>query len=192
MERNKRILKIAVCLLVALLSPHSVYAKEESSNITISYTPTKAYAKVELQVQVEGKGTVFEESGMMRQGTVIYELQDEDIKGFRVQADEGYEVKLIEFHDGYSSSNLLKDMKDNAINIAMKDRDATLLIRFEEKKNSNGQSSNSGSIDKNSQGNTIVSTGDSTRIERMLTILAGASLILILLLKKKKDEREEE
>lgn len=185
MERNKRILKIAVCLLLTLMSLHSVYAKEESSSITVSYTPSKAYANVELQVQVEGKGTVFEENGMVRQGTVIYELQDEDIKGFRMQADEGYEVKLIEFYNGYSSSDLLKDMKDNAISITMKDRDATLLIRFEEKK-----SSNSGSTDKNSQGNTIVSTGDSTRIGRMLIILAGASLVLIVLLKKKKDEEE--
>lgn len=180
---KKRIIIVAVILLF-VLTVNTVYANESDSQVSVSYIPDKAYVSVLLTIKVEGNGAVMDKNQSIREGSLVYDLQEDDMKRFTIVADEGYRISKIEFNDGYTATSMLKSQSNQSIDIEMKDKDATLIVAFEKW---NAGSGNVNSIGKKYPLKGPI-TGDNTRIGSTGAAMAGAFLIIILLLKKRKQE----
>lgn len=190
MERLKKFMLSTAVLMLGFVSVNNIYASERSSSVTVSYSPDNVYERVKLEVEVSGQGTLYDADQVIRNGIVTYEMQDEDTKSFTIKPDSGYEVTQLEYTNGYQTTDMRKDAENSNFSIKVKDKDASLVVRFDKKK-SDSSDQNKPEIDSNgSLDNTSnPQTGDNTHIGLTVYVMVGALLLVLLLWKK---EREEE
>lgn len=183
-------LSIAV-LMLGLLSVNRIYASEASSSVTVSYIPDTVYTKVKLEVEVSGQGTLYDADQAIRDGIITYEIQDKDIKNFMIYPDSGYELSKLEYNDGYQIIDMRKAVENDSLSITVKDKDASLVVGFDKKKNEDNEQ-NKPDIDNNDNTvNTgIPQTGDSSHGALAVTIMFGALMFILLYWKKSRKEEE--
>lgn len=170
MKKFRKILLSTSIILLLLVSIGTIYAKDGSSNVTVSYTPSKVYSWVKLEVHISGKGTVFDQYQSIQEGSLLYDLQEKDTKEFKIIPAEGYELSKLEFNNGYQTLDLLKNMQGDMVNITVEDRNASLFIHFK-KKTSEGLQGNMNGLP----------TGDETNILKSIFTLVSMFVLLLLL-----------
>ena len=203
MKKIKSISVAAAVLLLSLFTVGTAMAGEGSAQTTASYTPGKAYAKVKLTVQAQGNGTVVDVNQNIRQGPMVYDMQEEDEKEFTAQPDTGYIISKIEFNDGDTVNNLLTDPKRQTVHVKMKDKDASLLVQFEQVKEDIKEDTKqevttekvtttvtTTTTSKKEVREIVPKTGDSFKAGGYIALMAAAIILLVLLIKKRNSENE--
>lgn len=199
-------LMIALTLLLSpVMSIQSVAASEESSSVTVSYSPDKIYVYVKLKIEVTGNGEVIDMNQPIRNGSITYDIQEGDSKHFEIRPDDGYIIKSVLFSDGYVSEDVSAQLQSGKVDITVQDRNAELKVVFEKKKSDTDDGNKPASPDgtgtepsEKPDGGKIedtskegVQTGDVANTELIL-MLMGISLILMLIMWKKSSDWEEE
>lgn len=195
-------LKITVFILMAgFLTLTGVSAKDKETETSVSYIPNDIYKNVELRLEIGEGGTVFDEGQSIHEGVIIYDLKHDEKKHFKFQPDDGYEISIINFDDGYVSKNLVKESKNNIIEVTMKDKNGVLNIQFKKKRKPDipkipeKKPDNPIDTDKNESDSTITSenagnpdTADHTRNSLMLVSMLVTCFIMFLLIKSSNKE----
>lgn len=189
MERLKKFMLSTAVLMLGFVSVNNIYASERSSSVTVSYSPDNVYERVKLEVEVSGQGTLYDADQVIRNGIVTYEMQDEDTKSFTIKPDSGYEVTKLEYTNGYQTTDMRKDAENSNFSIKVKDKDASLIVRFDKKKSDSSDQNkpeidNNGSLDNTSN----PQTGDNTHIGLTVYVMVGALMLVLLLWKKEQEE----
>lgn len=207
---KKSIYTIFTALLLISVITIPIAASEGKADVNVSYTPGRAYAKVQLKLEVVGKGIVYDEATPIHEGILLYDMQEEDTKAFRIIPQDGYEISKVEYDDGYQVVNMISGMKEDRILVKLKDKNATLTIHFEEKKQeiitpehkpepkpepeqrpkplpNNKPETNQIDMNKGTP-----QTADVTSRGRLTSALIGAGFILVLLTYKRKKSKEDE
>lgn len=189
MERLKKFMLSTAVLMLGFVSVNNIYASERSSSVTVSYSPDNVYERVKLEVEVSGQGTLYDADQVIRNGIVTYEMQDEDTKSFTIKPDSGYEVTKLEYTNGYQTTDMRKDAENSNFSIKVKDKDASLVVRFDKKKSDSSDQNkpeidNNGSLDNTSN----PQTGDNTHIGLTVYVMVGALMLVLLLWKKEQEE----
>lgn len=189
MERLKKFMLSTAVLMLGFVSVNNIYASERSSSVTVSYFPDNVYERVKLEVEVSGQGTLYDADQVIRNGIVTYEMQDEDTKSFTIKPDSGYEVTKLEYTNGYQTTDMRKDAENSNFSIKVKDKDASLIVRFDKKKSDSSDQNkpeidNNGSLDNTSN----PQTGDNTHIGLTVYVMVGALMLVLLLWKKEQEE----
>lgn len=169
MGKLKRLCMIMAMLLLPAIPLGPVSAADDTADIQVSYISA---GDVQLTLEIQGKGTVSDENQDNREGTIIYEkLRQGDEKDFTVRADNGY-ISNITFNDGYDEESMTPNAKSGKISVKMGDKDAVLVVKFEE--------------------NEAPKTGDSFKTGIYVAAALGASLIILLLIRRKRKEAKEQ
>lgn len=197
---KKAVVMAGMIAVMIIFSVYNTYAADTSRDITVSYMPDKAYQKVILSVEAAGKGSIADGDSLIREGTVLYELQEEDTKLFKILPDQGWQIEKAVLNDGYEETDILGKIKDSEVEIKVKDKNAGLTVVFQKiPKNSEGSlsgSSSAGQKNHSTGGGNIkgIKTGDQTNALVWLVILTvtGAALGQCILLKKRKKKQDDE
>ena len=183
---NKRMNTIFTTLILTCVITIPIAANEGSANVNVSYTPGRAYAKVQLKLEVIGKGVVYDEDIAIQEGVLLYDMQEEDTKVLRVVPQYGYEISKVEFDDGYQVVDMINVMKEDKILVKLKDKSATLTIRFKEKKQKTVTPEKKPETNQTNMNKGTPQTADVTSRGRITSSLIVAGFILVLLTYKRK------
>ena len=183
---NKRMYTIFTTLILTCVITIPIAANEGSANVNVSYTPGRAYAKVQLKLEVIGKGVVYDEDIAIQEGVLLYDMQEEDTKVLRVVPQYGYEISKVEFDDGYQVVDMINVMKEDKILVKLKDKSATLTIRFKEKKQKTVTPEKKPETNQTNMNKGTPQTADVTSRGRITSSLIVAGFILVLLTYKRK------
>lgn len=197
----KKLSIIIFILMAGFLTLTGVFAKDKETETSVSYIPDDIYENVKLRLEISEGGTVFDEGQPIREGVIIYDLKHDEKKHLKFQPDDGYEISIINFDDGYGSKNLVKESKNNIIEVTMKDKNGVLNIQFKKKRKPDipkipdKKPDDSIDTDKNESDSTITSedagnpdTADHTRNGLMLASMSVACFIMFLVIKKSNKE----
>lgn len=189
-KMKKLVVLLCACVISVSASTGLCLAKEGSQDVTVTYSPTEdALARFNMQVIIEGGGSVFDGTQELTQSTTVYELKYKDQKIFKAAPQDGYYLKSI-IYDGKDITSMLK--ADNTILITAMDYDTILTFTYEkiavdeeqppkeeETKPPVTENKNPSSID----------TGDMTNVSKTIAVtLLSGSIIFLILWKRKKDE----
>lgn len=189
---NKRMYTIFTTLILICVITIPIAANEGSANVNVSYMPGRAYAKVQLKLKVIGKGVVYDEDIAIQEGVLLYDMQEEDTKAFRIVPQEGYEISKVEYDDGYQVVDMINAMKEDKILVKLKDKSATLTIRFKEKKQEAVTLEKKPETNQADTNKGAPQTADVTSRGRITSSLIVAGFILVLLAYKRKKTQEDE
>ncbi|WWU63302.1 sortase B protein-sorting domain-containing protein [Clostridium baratii] len=103
---------------------------ETSGNVPVTYTKSESVA-YPLNVEVIGDGEVSSGSDTLRNQKKNYLLDVDESMTFKLKADEGTKVKSVKLN----GEDVMSKVKDNKITVEGEEKEQTLSIRFEEKKN---------------------------------------------------------
>ena len=189
---NKTMYTIFTTLLLICIITIPIVASEGKAHVNVSYTPGRAYAKVQLKLEVIGKGVVYDEDVAIQEGVLLYDMQEEDTKVLRILPQYGYEISKVEFDDGYQVVDMINAMKEDKILVKLKDKSATLTIHFKEKKQETVTPEKKPETNQTDTNKGTPQTADVTSRGRITSSLIVAGFILVLLAYKRKKTQEDE
>lgn len=164
------IFSIAICLT-------SIEANQGSQEIRVTYSPYTIYQRIEFCVNISGKGSVKDEGSILREGMLVYQLQDKDQKTFYILPDAGFHIEQITLDNGYEKIDISNRIEGNKLDLTMKDKNARLHIEFKKTKMDHKPGD--------------VNTKDTTNKQVLLYFIIGSLGILVgcCLMKHKQKEK---
>lgn len=169
---GRRLLCIGVLMGIFVIP---IKGAESQGTTTVSYTPGRHYERVVLNIDVHGKGTVYDGTQSIREGMVVYTMLEEDEKTLHIEADKGHQVKQIRRYEGNSGKyvDITEQLIEGNLTIVMGKVDSRVEIEFQAKGGD-------------------VNTGDETNTnEMMMLAILSLMTIILRLLAKKQDTNEE-
>ena len=131
--KKKRKLKMLLSIMAigcfSFLAATTAHA-ETSGNVPVTYTKSESVT-YPLNVDVTGDGVVLTGSDTLRNQKKNYLLAVDESMTFELKADEGIKVKSVKLN----GEDVMSKVKDSKISVEGQEKEQTLSISFEEKKN---------------------------------------------------------
>lgn len=174
----KKILPFIICFLMVFSSFKVVtYATDNEHSTHVQYNVSKD-SKYKTLLKVIGPGTVYDGTAKIMQGTMVYELNVEEIKTFSLIPNKNSKIKHVIWNNNDITNKLLKENEVYKLNIQGISDNSTLLIEFINDNNSNNNSHVS---------NKLPNTGYTASKIAILFIILGVICISIRNLNRNKN-----